>query len=62
MENVINWFDAYRIGHKVEYVNGKPARVIPLVKLNAHKAGYNWFVNGRVVSRKFIAALQAYYG
>lgn len=62
MDEVIAWFDAYRINHKVEYVNGKPARVIPLGKLTAHKTGKHWFVNGKVVSRKFIKALQGYYG
>jgi hypothetical protein len=62
MLEVINWFDAYRIDHKIEYVDGKPARVIPMDKLNAHKTGHQWFVNGRIVSRKFIKALQAYYG
>jgi len=62
MNEVIAWFDAYRIDHKVEYVDGKPARVIPLDKLNAHKTGHQWFVNGRIVSRKFIKVLQGYYG
>lgn len=62
MQEVINWFDAYRIDHKVEWVNNQPARVIPLDKLTAHKTGRHWFVNGRIVSRKFIKALQTYYG
>lgn len=62
MQEVINWFDAYHIDHKVEWVDNKPAHVVPLVKLTARKTGKHWFVNGRIVSRKFIKALQSYYG
>lgn len=61
MHDVIDWFNAYKIDHKVEYTNGKPARVIPLGDLRIHKAGHNWFANGKVVSRKFVAALKKYY-
>ena len=61
MENVIGWFEAYRIDHKISWANNTPVRVDPIGKLSLHKNGKNWFCNGRVVSRKFVCALQAYY-
>lgn len=62
METIIAWFDAYRIDHKVSYNNGIPAFVSPLGKLEVTKTGAHWRVNGKIVSRKFIAALKRYYG
>lgn len=59
MAQVINWFDHYRIDHKVDHLNGV---VVPLDKLTAEKRGSFWYVNGKRVSRKFIAALKHYYG
>jgi hypothetical protein len=61
LTKIANWFDNYRIDHKVEYVDGVPARIIPLDKLTAEKRGYHWYVNGKLVSRKFVRDLQAYY-
>lgn len=61
MTDLTHWFDLYRIDHKVEYVGGVPARIIPLDKLSASKRGNFWYVNGKRVSRKFVAALQRYY-
>lgn len=61
MNEIIAWFDAYRIDHKVQYANGVAVSVAPIGKLSVHKAGSNWFVNGRVVSRKFVKALQRYF-
>jgi len=60
MTELTNWFDLYRIDHKVEYVGGL-YRIIPLDKLVASKRGSFWYVNGKRVSRKFVAALQRYY-
>lgn len=62
MEQVIAWFDAYRIDHKVSYVDGVPAFVSPLGKLSVSVNGNHCHVNGRPVSRKFVKALKAYYG
>jgi len=62
MEQIIAWFDAYRIDHKVSYANGVPAFVSPIGKLSVAKTGNHWRVNGKIVSRKFITALKRYYG
>ena len=57
-----NWFDLYQIAHKIEYANGTPARITPMDKLVAERKGNNhWYINGKLVSRKFVAALQRYY-
>lgn len=61
MEQIIAWFDAYRIDHKVSYVGGVPALVSPIGNLNVSIKGNHCRVNGRPVSRKFVKALKAYY-
>jgi hypothetical protein len=58
---IIEWFNLYRIDHRVDYVDGKPATVTPLMKLTVCKSGNYWSVNGRRVSRKFGAALVNYF-
>lgn len=61
MNEIIAWFDAYRIDHKVQYANGVAVSVMPIGNLSVHKSGKHWFVNGRVVSRKFVKALRGYF-
>ena len=61
MQNIINWFDVYKIDHKVSYVDGVASRVDPIHKLDVKKAGNCWRVNGRPVRAAFVKALVGYY-
>ncbi len=59
---MIEWFDVYKIDHRVSYESNCPVAVSPIGKLSVSKVGNYWSVNGRRVSRKFGAALASYFG
>ena len=58
---MIEWFETYKIDHRVLYADNRPASVSPLGKLAVSKVGNYWSVNGRRVSRKFGQALASYF-
>lgn len=58
---MIEWFDAYQIDHRVSYSDNRPVAVSPIGKLSVSKVGNFWSVNGRRVSRKFGTALANYF-
>lgn len=59
---MIEWFNLYRIAHRVSYSDSAPIAVAPIGNLNVSKVGNFWSVNGRRVSRKFGAAITSYFG
>lgn len=59
---LIEWFDVYKIDHRVSYEDNRPVAVSPIGKLSVSKVGNYWSVNGRRVSRKFGTALAIYFG
>ena len=58
---LIEWFDLYKIDHRVSYEDNRPVAVSPIGKLSVSKVGNYWSVNGRRVSRKFGTALATYF-
>lgn len=58
---MIEWFETYKIDHRVLYADNRPTSVSPLGKLAVSKVGNYWSVNGHRVSRKFGQALASYF-